>query len=90
MPATSANSRSGSSTRSRLPLTPKVTTSRRGGHVATRPVRTSGEATANAATPEIHITPNVVSAARGGLGLPDLNLSDAAKSRAVDMRGARI
>lgn len=90
MPATSANSRSSSPTRSRLPLTPRVTSSRRGGHATTRPARTSSEAAANAATPELHITPNVVSAARGGLDLTALNLSDASKARAVDMRGARI
>ena len=90
MPATSSDSASSSPTRSRLPMTPKVTSSRRGGHLATRPVRTSGEAPATAAAPEFHITPNVVIAARGGLDLSAMKPSDASKARAVDMRGARI
>ena len=90
MPATSDNSRSSSPTRNRLPQTPKVAGSRRGGHASLRPARPSRSAGATAATPVLHITPNVVSAARGGLGLTAINLSDASKARAVDMRGARI
>lgn len=90
MPAVSTDSRSSSPTRTRLPLTPKVTGSRRGGHATTRPVRSSGEAAVTAAVPELHITPNVVSAVRGGMRLSGLDLSDTSKARAVDMRGARI
>ena len=91
MPATSANSRSNSATRGRLPLTPKVVSSRRGGHVATRPARTAAAPAPVAATPAMHVTPNVVSAARGGSALKNRNrLTDAFKAGALDMRGLRF
>ncbi len=90
MPATSADSRSNSTTRSRLPLTPKVVASRRGGHAATRPARTAAAPAPVAVTPAMHLTPNVVSAARGGLTLSDIRLSDAFKAGALDMRGLRF
>jgi hypothetical protein len=39
----------------------------------------------------MHITPNVVSAARGGMALnSQTRLTDASKSRALDMRGLRL
>jgi hypothetical protein len=39
----------------------------------------------------MHITPNVVSAARGGMALNSrTRLTDASKSRALDMRGLRL
>ena len=92
MPANSVKSRSASATRSRLPLTPKVVSSRRGGHVATRSARTAAAPAAPVATtPAMHVTPNVVSAARGGLVLhTDNRLTDAFKSGALDMRGLRF
>ena len=91
MPATSADSRSARASRSRLPLTPKVVSSRRGGHLSTRPRRADAETASAAATPAMHVTPNVVSAARGGLAL-NLNtrLSDAWDAGALDMRGLRL
>ena len=91
MPATSAHSRSNATSRSRLPLTPKVVASRRGGHAVTRPVRTAVVTEAAAVTPPMHVTPNVVSAARGGIALSNgTRLSDASKARALDMRGLRF
>ncbi len=91
MPATSATSRSASPTRSRLPLTPKVVANRRGGHAATRPVRTSTESTSVAASPAMHVTPNVVSAARGRVTpVRSTRLADAFDARALDMRGLRL
>ncbi len=91
MPATSANSRSSRTTRTRLPLTPKVTSSRRGGHVATRRVGAPAETASVAVTPALHLTPNVVSAARGGLTLRLGNpLYDAFNAGALDMRGLRV
>ena len=91
MPATSDNSRSARSTRSRLPVTPKVVANRRGGHVATRPARAANDATPVASTPAMHITPNVVSASRGGVTNRKSNrLSDAYKAGALDMRGLRF
>ncbi len=91
MPATSANSRSSAPTRSRLPLTPKVVSSRRGGHAPTRPARTAAAPAPVAVTPSMHVTPNVVSAARGRLPLSgDLRLTDAFNARALDMRGLRF
>ncbi len=92
MPATSANSRSNSATRNRLPLTPKVVASRRGGHAATRPARSAAAPAPApvAVTPAMHLTPTVVSAARGGLTLSDIRLSDAFKAGALDMRGLRF
>ena len=63
--ATRHNRTTNSTDRNRLPLTPKVTTSRRGGHqTAGRAQRTESPAVP-AATPAMHITPNVVMAARG-------------------------
>jgi hypothetical protein len=39
----------------------------------------------------MHVTPNVVSAARGGLALSgDNRLTDASKAGALDMRGLRL
>ncbi len=91
MPATSANSRSAATTRSRLPLTPKVVSNRRGGHMATRPVRKPSEAAPVAATPAMHVTPNVVSVVRGGLTLQaPTRLSDAYNAGALDMRRLRL
>ncbi len=92
MPATSANSRSPRPTGRRLPLTPSVVSSRRGGHLSSpRPVRTQSESQTVASTPAMHITPNVVSAARGGMALNShTRLTDASKSRALDMRGLRL
>ncbi len=92
MPATSADSRSASTPGSRLPLTPKVISHRRGGHAPVRRVRAEAEGPATvASTPAMHITPNVVSAARGGLTLQSFTrLSDAYGSRALDMRGLRL
>lgn len=91
MPATSANSRSARPTRTRLPLTPKVTSSRRGGHVATRLSRTPAESAPVGGTPAMHLTPNVIVTARGGLSPNgDTRLSDATQSRALDMRGLRL
>ena len=92
MPATSADSHSSRSTGRRLPLTPSVVSSRRGGHVSSpRPVRASSDAQTVAATPAMHITPNVVSAARGGMALnSSTRLTDASRSRALDMRGLRL
>ena len=91
MPATSTNSRSARASRSRLPFTPKVTATRRGGHSALRPVRTADEVAPVAATPSFHLTPNVVSAARGGL-TPSIAtpFTDAYKAGALDMRGLRF
>ena len=92
MPATSANSRSARPSGRRLPLTPSVVSSRRGGHVSSsRPDRSASDAQVVPATPAMHITPNVVSAARGGMALNSSTLlTDASKSRALDMRGLRL
>ena len=92
MPATSANSRSASTSGGRLPLTPNVISHRRGGHAPVRRVRTGAGAPVGVTpTPAMHITPNVVSAARGGLSLHSVTrLSDAYGSRALDMRGLRL
>ena len=69
MAATSTNSRSSRSARTRLPLTPKVTSARRGVH-AVVPTAAVEQAPAGAAsTPAFHLTPNVVSAVRGGTKL---------------------
>ena len=92
MPATSANSRSARSAGRRLPLTPKVVASRRGGHVSTsRPARATSASQAVASTPAMHVTPNVVIAARGGVAASSrTSLTAASKSRALDMRGLRF
>ncbi len=91
MPATSANSRTARTSRSRLPLTPKVVSSRRGGHLSTRPLRSEAEAAPVASTPAMHVSPNVVSAARGGLTLKlNTSFSNASNAGALDMRGLRL
>ena len=91
MPATSPDYRSSRATGSRFPLTPKVTSSRRGGHLSPRPVRKPAEAAAAAATPAMHITPNVVSAVRGRLSLrAQSSITDAFNAGALDMRGLRL
>ena len=92
MPATTSNSRSSRSAGRRLPLTPSVVSSRRGGHLPSpRPVRATSDSQTVASTPAMHITPNVVSAARGGMALnSQTRLTDASKSRALDMRGLRL
>ncbi len=78
-------------TRTRLPLTPKVTTNRRGGHDVARRAQPVESPAAATVTPAMHITPNVVSAARGGMALNSrTRLTDASKSRALDMRGLRL
>ena len=66
--------------------------SRRGGPAATRPVPIRDEAaTTVASTPAMHVTPNVVSATRGGLtATRKTRLSDAFNAGALDMRGLRF
>ncbi len=89
MPAISSDS--SRATHSRLPLTPKVMSSRRGGHLVTRRAQTPVEAGPASVTPAMHVTPNVVSAVRGGLNLrSEINFTDAYKAGALDMRGLRL
>lgn len=92
MSATSANSRSAAPSRSHLPLTPKVVSSRRGGHAAVRSAAPRAQESASvSAGPALHVSPNVVSAARGGLTLQNkTSLSDALTAGALDMRGLRL
>jgi hypothetical protein len=91
MSATSANSRSTRPNRNRLPLTPKVMSSRRGGHLVPRPEPTPAETAPVVGTPAMHITPNVVVAARGDVSLSGgKSFSRAYKAGALDMRGLRF
>ncbi len=63
MPITRSNPHT---SRSRLPLTPKVTSVRRGTHAPVEAVTTEHAPSSSVATREFHLTPNVVSATRGG------------------------
>lgn len=55
-----------------------------------RPERDTGSAPA-ATTPALHITPNVVTTARGGATLQhSTSFSDASQARAVNMRNLRL
>ncbi|MBA2644304.1 MAG: hypothetical protein H0U80_02540 [Solirubrobacterales bacterium] len=63
-----------------------MTTSRRGGHTPSRAAPTPVEPTPVAKSPAMHVTPNVVIAARGTVAT---NFSDASQSRALDMRNLR-
>ena len=57
----------------------------------TRPARKPVEASSVDASPAMHVTPNVVSAARGGRTLRSTTrFSDAFNAGALDMRGLRI
>ncbi len=51
--------------RNRLPLTPMLTAMRRGGHQTAGRAQHAESPAVPAATPAMHITPNVVIAARG-------------------------
>lgn len=90
MSAVSSRSRNTGTSSSRLPLTPKVTSSRRGGHAPNRSAPSPVEPTSVAASPAMHITPNVVTVARGGVA-PSFSttFSDASQSRALNMRNLR-
>lgn len=90
MSANSARSRNTGTPSNRLPLTPKVTSSRRGGHAPNRSAPSPVEPTPVATTPAMHITPNVVTVARGDVA-PNFSstFSDASKSRALNMRNLR-
>ena len=66
MPATRSNPHTSQSSRDRLPLTPKVTSVRRGAHAPVEAVTTEHAPSSSVATREFHLTPNVVSATRGG------------------------
>ena len=90
MSATSANSRSIGTNGTRLPLTPKVTSNRRGSHTPSRRPQSRNEAAPVAATPAMHVTPNVVIAARGGVPLSRVSRLSAYDARALDMRGLRF
>ena len=63
MPATRSNPHT---SHNRLPLTPKVTSVRRGFHAPAKAVKTEHAPSSSVATREFHLTPNVVSATRGG------------------------
>jgi len=90
MPAKTATSRTSTSNRSRLPVTPRVTTSRRGGHA---PIRSDdvGRQGGGPARPAIHMTPDVIVAPRGTLSLGDMGRSFAEgfAARAFDIRRMR-
>lgn len=90
MSAISTGSRNTRTPSSRLPLTPKVTTSRRGGHAPNRSAPSPVEPTPVAKTPAMHVTPNVVVVTRGQVA-PSFStaLSDASQSRALSMRTLR-
>ena len=62
MPTTSNNFATDRRPASRLPRTPKATTSRRG---SPAPSRRAGNARGDGAKPAFHITPNVIIATRG-------------------------
>ncbi|CAA9486115.1 MAG: hypothetical protein AVDCRST_MAG69-1072 [uncultured Solirubrobacteraceae bacterium] len=90
MSAVSAGSRNTRTPSSRLPLTPKVTSSRRGGHAPNRSGPSPVESAPVATTPAMHITPNVVTVARGDVA-PSFttSFSAASQSRALNMRNLR-
>lgn len=93
MPAGSEVSRKAIATRNRLPLTPSVTSSRRGGHAPIRSetVERPSGAPATPATPAMHLTPNVVIAARGTVSAEDRGRSfaQALDLGAIDVRRLR-
>ena len=90
MSAISDRSRTTSTPSNRLPLTPKVTSSRRGGHAPNRSAPSQVESAPVATTPAMHITPNVVTVARGDVA-PSFTttFSDASQSRALNLRNLR-
>ncbi len=91
MSALSAGYRSARPASTRLPLTPKVTSSRRGSHAPIRSAPSPVEPATVASTPAMHVTPNVVIAARGSVTTSlSTSLSDASQARALNMRNLRI
>lgn len=90
MPAGSEVSRKAIATRNRLPLTPSVTSSRRGGHAPIRS-ETVERPSGAPATPAMHLTPNVVIAARGTVSAEDRGRSfaQALDLGAIDVRRLR-
>lgn len=91
MSAISDRTRSDRSASNRLPLTPKAMSNRRGGHIVTRGEPAPAPAVPIASTPAMHITPNVVTVARGDVGYKVSNaLSDASQARALNMRNLRL
>lgn len=91
MPATTRTSRPSASSHARLPMSPRVTTGRRGSHVPIRSETVDRPAGAPA-TPAMHVTPEVVIAARGSLSLADKghSLSATVAGGALDVRRMRI
>lgn len=65
--ATRRNRTARNADRTHLPLTPKVTSARRGGHLIAARANRAESPVAESATPAMHITPNVVVATRGGV-----------------------
>lgn len=90
MAANTAPSRPSSTTRTRLPLTPRVTSSRRGSHAPIRS-ETVERQNGSPAQPAIHLTPDVIIAPRGNLSLAETgrSFSEGFATRAFDIRRAR-
>jgi hypothetical protein len=91
MAANSGTSTTPSTSRARLPLTPRVTSSRRGGHAPIRS-QTAERQSAAPATPAMHLTPDVLIAPRGNLSIEEKGRSFAKvfETRALDMRRLRL
>lgn len=91
MPATSRTSKPTTASHARLPLSPRVTFGRRGSHAPIRSETTERPAGAPA-TPAMHLTPEVVVAARGSLSLTAKGRSFGASigRGALDVRRMRI
>ena len=89
--ATPRNRTNRTADRNRLPLTPKVTSSRRGGHHTIGRVQRAESPAAPAATPALHITPNVVVSARGDVrGARRASGRRSAAQAAFDLRNFRV
>jgi hypothetical protein len=90
MPATSEASHKSRTTGTRLPRTPSVISSRRGGHAPLRSRAAQRQAGAPA-TPAIHLTPDVVIAPRGTLSVENKGraFARARDAGALDMRRLR-